>query len=142
MLEPASGFDLLGAGKMASEFKQTLNEDQKEYAHALLNAVEAFTKLRATMPIQYVRTYLMVACDEGQGVTEYAKRAGVSQSVMTRHLLDIGERNRRKEEGFGLVYQKPDPMDLRFHRVFLTDDGHALFHQLMRAMRPITKMGK
>jgi hypothetical protein len=36
-------------------------------------------------------------------VVDYAKRAGVSVSVMSRHLLDIGERNRHMEEGFRLV---------------------------------------
>jgi hypothetical protein len=39
---------------------------------------------------------------------------------MTRHLLDIGERNRDKEAGFGLIGQHRDNMDLRKHLAYLT----------------------
>ena len=50
---------------------------------------------------------------EGQTVTEYAEKAGVPQTVMTRHLLEIGDRSRDKEKGLGLVTQKADMNDLR-----------------------------
>ena len=46
------------------------------------------------MPVQYITSFLLVATDEGLTVTDYAKKAGVSKSVMSRHLLDIGGRSR------------------------------------------------
>jgi DNA-binding MarR family transcriptional regulator len=86
------------------------------------------------MPLQYVTTFLLVALNEGRGVTEYAEMAGVSQSVMSRHLLDIGERDRYMEKGFGLITYRPNPFELRKHEVFLTDKGRALAHEIVRQM--------
>ena len=98
----------------------------------LLGALEAFFSLRETMPAQYIRAFLLVAEKEGLGVVDYARRAGVSMSVMSRHLLDIGERNRYMEEGFGLVTHRRKPMELRKHEYFLTDKGRALLHKVIR----------
>jgi hypothetical protein len=35
--------------------------------------------------------FLRVGMEEGKGVTEYADDAGVYKTIMTRHLLDLGE---------------------------------------------------
>jgi hypothetical protein len=55
-----------------------------------------------------------------QTVTEYAEKANVPQTVMTRHLLEIGDRSRCKEPGLGLITQKADVHDLRKHRAYGT----------------------
>jgi DNA-binding MarR family transcriptional regulator len=78
---------------------------------------------------------MLVAMQEGLGVTDYAERAGVPQTVMTRHLLDIGTHNRRREPGYGLVTQRQDPLDLRKHQTFLMIEGRALLHQILRILR-------
>lgn len=117
------------------QMRQSLPEDERRAMGAFMDAIEGFRKIRPTMPLQYVYTFLLVAYEESLGVTEYAKRAGVSQSVMSRHLLDIGDRNRYMTEGFGLVTQRPDPLELRKHQVILTDLGRALAHQIFRAIR-------
>jgi len=84
--------------------------------------------------LQYVTAFLLVTEEEGLGVGDYAKRAGVSVSVMSRHLLDIGERNRKMEAGFGLVTYRANPLELRKHEYMLTDKGRALLHQITRQM--------
>jgi len=86
------------------------------------------------MPLQYVTAFMLVAVDEGLGVTEYARRADVSQSVMTRHLLDLGASNRHHEAGYGLVQQKPDPLDRRTTRTMLTVKGRALAAKVAHAL--------
>jgi DNA-binding MarR family transcriptional regulator len=53
---------------------------------------------------------------------------------MSRHLLDIGERNRKMEAGFGLVTYRANPLELRKHEYMLTDKGRALLHQITRQM--------
>ena len=53
---------------------------------------------------------------------------------MSRHILDIGERNRDREPGFGLVITKQNVMNLREHTVHLSDKGRALFHKLARQL--------
>jgi DNA-binding MarR family transcriptional regulator len=111
--------------------------DAEEVAalRSLTAALEPFKAIRATMPLQYVHAFLLVAMEQGLGVSDYAKRAGVSMSVMSRHLLDIGDRNRHMEEGFGLITSRPNPMELRKHEVFLTAKGTALMHQIVRQWR-------
>ncbi len=112
--------------------RKGLAKDERDAVKALLAALEPFRALRATMPLQYVSAFLMVASEEGLGVGDYAERAGVSVSVMSRHLLDIGDRNRHMEEGFGLVTYRANPMELRKHEYMLTDKGRALAYQLAR----------
>jgi hypothetical protein len=125
--------------KKMSEFKPTLTEEEKAYARALLLALEPFRDIRSTMPLQYVYTFLMVATDEGKGGSEYAKDAGVSPTVMTRHLLDIGDRNRQREEGFGLITQDRDNEDLRRHHAKITPAGKALMHKIITALKTIPR---
>jgi DNA-binding MarR family transcriptional regulator len=100
----------------------------------MLAAIEAFRAIRPTMPLQYVVAFLLVAMEEGLGIGDYAKRAGVSMSVMSRHILDIGDRNRHMEEGFGLVTSKQSPMELRKNEVYLTPKGRTLMHQIVRQL--------
>jgi DNA-binding MarR family transcriptional regulator len=113
---------------------QSLADDKRQAARSLLTAFEPFRELRATMPLQYVTAFLLVANEEGLGVGDYAKRAGISVATMSRHLLDIGERNRHMEPGFGLVQYRANPMELRKHEYTLTDKGRALAHKLLRAL--------
>jgi DNA-binding MarR family transcriptional regulator len=113
-----------------------LSEAETKIARLTLSALEVFWDLRATMPLQYVRTFLLVALNEGKSVTEYATMTGVSKSVMSRHILDIGERDRYMEEGMGLVTYRPSPMELRRHEVYLTDKGRALLHRSARNCQP------
>jgi DNA-binding MarR family transcriptional regulator len=47
---------------------------------------------------------------------------------VSRNPLDIGERNRYMEEGFGLVAARNNPMNLREKEYYLTDKGRALLH--------------
>ena len=112
--------------------KRELPENERKAVRTLLTVLEPFREIRSTMPLQYVTAFLLAAHEEGLGVGEYAERAGVSVSVMSRHLLDIGERNRHMEEGFGLVTYRANPMELRKHEYALTDKGRALAHKISR----------
>jgi DNA-binding MarR family transcriptional regulator len=86
------------------------------------------------MPLQYVTAFLLVATDENQNVSEYAKRAGTSQSLMTRHLADLGAVNRYHEEGFGLVEGYDDIMDRRKRLIRLTAKGQRLVGQIFGSL--------
>lgn len=123
----------LGA-RMSNDFKPTLNEEERAYARALLAALEPFAADRQTMPLQYVLSFLRVCSDEGEGSTEYARRTGISPTVMTRHLLDIGERNRAREEGFGWISQERDKHDLRRHAAKVSLPGRALLNKSKNAI--------
>lgn len=112
-----------------------LDKEDKAAIFRAMKFVDAFRQLRPTMPLQHAHTFLLVATEEGLGVSEYAERAGVPQTVMTRHLLDMGSHTRTRQEGLGLVASRMDPLDMRKHQTFLTTDGHALLHKIIRAMR-------
>lgn len=118
----------------ANNNKQSLKEAEKESASLLLTALEPFKAIYSIMPLQMAQTFLMVAEEEGLGVGEYARKAGANPAVMTRHMLDLGEMNRRHEPGLGLVYTKVNIMNRRQHQVFLTPKGVALAHAIHRAL--------
>jgi DNA-binding MarR family transcriptional regulator len=119
----------------AAPIKQSFTDEEKVEARVLLTALEPFRQIRKTMPLQYVVAFLLSVIEEGEGITALADKAGVTQSVMSRHILDIGPRNRYGSgEGFDLVTTRMDPMEMRRHQVLLTNKGRALYQQIMRAM--------
>lgn len=124
-----------GAFTAMSEFKPTLSEEERAYARSIRLMLEPFRSIRPTMPLQYLHTFLLVCEHEGKGVSEYAQLADVAPTVMTRHLLDIGDRNRHREEGFGLVSQIRDAFDLRRHHSKITAFGKATLHKMVTAMK-------
>jgi DNA-binding MarR family transcriptional regulator len=111
-----------------------LSEAEIKAVRNLLAALGPFKEIRSTMPLQYVTAFLQVAGEEGLGVTEYAKRAGVSVTVMSRHLLDIGDRNRNMERGFGLVEYRANPLELRKHEYKLSDKGRLLLRKIVSSL--------
>jgi DNA-binding MarR family transcriptional regulator len=115
--------------------RQSYDTEEKKRLAAVLHALEPFRSIRHTLPMQYMYAFLLVALDEGLGVMEYAKQAGVAQSVMSRHLLDLGDRSRYGGPGYGLVTTRPDPLNLRRHRVTLTDKGWEVAHRIMHAIQ-------
>ena len=73
-------------------------------------------------------------CEEGKTVTEYVEITDVSQSLMTRHLADLGKINRYHEAGYDLIEAKTDPMDRRTKRNQLTAKGQRLVGQILGAL--------
>lgn len=101
----------------------------------------ALTTLEADVgrdpPYQMVRLFLLTALIEGTDnadMAELKRRTGLSQSVVSRHILDMGERNRYKDEGHMLVDMRPKPTDRRYHEVSLTARGRALVHKMLIAL--------
>jgi DNA-binding MarR family transcriptional regulator len=115
-------------------FKQSIPDREKAVLISLLKALKPFHDLNSTMPLQYVTAFLQVAIKEGQTVSEYANLSGTSQSLMTRHLADLGTLNRHHEAGYDLVEAKDDPMDRRTKRNQLTAKGQRLVGQLLGAL--------
>jgi len=74
----------------------------------------------AGMTLPQAQAFFLVAMDEGRSVSEYAERAGASNSNMTRRLL--------LTPGLGLV-------EFREPNVFLSPKGIALADRIARAMR-------
>lgn len=113
--------------------KQSSTPEERGVLLNTLKALEPFKNLRETMPLQYVTAFFLVATEEGLNVTEYARRAGISQSLMTRHLADLSDTNRYHEPGFGLVERFEDVMDRRNTLVRLSAKGKGIVGQIVRA---------
>jgi DNA-binding MarR family transcriptional regulator len=118
----------------SSGFRQSLAADEKVCIKKLLAALDILCHTKETIPVQAVRTFLMVALNEGEGVLDYAEKLGISQSVASRHLLDIGDRDRYMKPGLGWITQRLDPINRRKHQALLTGTGKALAHRICRAL--------
>lgn len=93
------------------------------------------TAIDPTVPTQLVQALLAVHFNEGQTLTEIADNLGTNVSTASRQLLDLGERNRKGEPGYGLVDRKVDPMNLRVNRYALTPKGRLLVKELANIMK-------
>ena len=69
------------------------------------------------------------------GPDELARKMGVAPAVASRHISDLGDMDRYKRPGHGLVEQRMDIMDRRNRPVRLTPKGVAFLHRLLRASR-------
>jgi DNA-binding MarR family transcriptional regulator len=102
--------------------------------HKLLKAFSRCRQIRDTMPLQYMYTFLLVCLYPDHSVEQLADRAGVGQTVMSRHLRDIGPTNRHQQPGFGLVDVTFDPKDMRRHIYVLTPKGKLVARELAECL--------
>lgn len=87
-----------------------------------------------TLPVQVAQSLVLVALNEGKSLNELATLSGSKQSTMSRHLLDLGDRNRNMEPGHGLVVRTIDPMDLRSTKFSLSEKGRLLLQDVVKLM--------
>jgi DNA-binding MarR family transcriptional regulator len=114
-------------------YKSLLTDETRNAAKALRLALEPFVALNPNIPASYIISFLTVAEKEGRPVGEYATELGMFKAVMTRHLLDLGERDRHGGEGLNIIEQKRDRQDLRINRTFISEKGAALLSKVRRA---------
>lgn len=106
-------------------------EEMHDRARALLHALEPARDL----PVSKLMTLLTVALKEGLTVDDYAKRAEISATTMSRHLLDLGEVDRNKQPGRGLVEGRTNITNQREKVYGLTPIGRSLLTQIVEALR-------
>lgn len=87
------------------------------------------------VPSQVIAAFNAVAMNEGITLTELANILGTNVSTASRQLLDLGERNRKMEQGYMLVDRKQDPNNLRVNRYTLTPKGRLLFQEIASIMK-------
>lgn len=109
---------------------------RQQVSAVMLDVVEVFIRLRERLPASHIGTFLKAATNQGATVSELAVKCCVSGAVMSRHLGELGARNRRGGAGLGLVAVVPKShWDLRERQVVLTDKGVAIARQLNVAAR-------
>lgn len=112
-----------------------ISGDDARLLHKISLVMSTFRGVNPTMSIQVAHTLTLVALHEGASLTEIANLSGFKMSTISRNLLDLGSRNRKREAGFGLVETNVDPMELRKKIVTLTPKGRGIVHQLLDVMK-------
>jgi hypothetical protein len=87
------------------------------------------------MPVQQASAIILVALNEGSSMKELTELAGVKQSTMSRHLIDLGRRNRRMEQGYQVIECRQDDFDMRKNRYNLTPKGHTVVNKLLDTVK-------
>ena len=93
-----------------------------------------FRTISPAIPVQVVQTLALVATNEGKTLGELVKLAGAQNSTMSRHTLDLSDRNRHGKPGHGLIERSKDNADLRATRFTLSLKGHALLAKVAQVM--------
>lgn len=107
-----------------------------EAAHSLVRVCDVFRGIDEEMPIQTVKTFLLVAANPGIGIVDIQKHLDVSSATASRNVARLGQVKGKGQAGHGLVQAAENPMDRRFKRVRLTERGEALLNRLHTAMGP------
>lgn len=108
--------------------------DINELEHFGRKLLVALAPVR-TMPVNKLMTLFEVATKEGMTVDDYAKRAGISPTTMSRHLLDLGDIDRKMAPGLGLVEGRVNVTNQREKVYGLTPKGRALVTKVAGALR-------
>jgi DNA-binding MarR family transcriptional regulator len=115
--------------------RETRSDGQLSVIRTMLFGLDPFFKIRSTMPASAIQAFLLVAEKEGLGVGEYAKKAGISPTTMSRHLLDMGDRDRHAEAGAGLVEGRENILNRREKVYHLTPKGRAFLSSITQRVR-------
>jgi DNA-binding PadR family transcriptional regulator len=107
------------------------SEAQTSSIRHTLALLDPFFRIRATMPARCIQAFLLVAEKEGLSVGEYAKRAGLSPTTMSRNLIDMSAKDRNFEDGPALVEGKENVMNRREKVYSLTPKGRAMLASIV-----------
>jgi DNA-binding MarR family transcriptional regulator len=87
----------------------------------------------SNVPLAVLEAFLLACLYEGASLKDLCDLSGQAQSTLSRHLLDLGERNRKREPGLKLVAWRHPPEELRRKEYYLTPKGKALRDRMLEA---------
>ena len=93
------------------------------------------TEADPQMTIQSLRTFLLVAMNEGASLKELADRIGLPQASTGRYLQDLSDSGRlmagKRKASMGLVRSEVDPNEMRRKMFTLTPKGRKFLADLL-----------
>jgi DNA-binding MarR family transcriptional regulator len=98
---------------------------------ALYRAITQMRELSATMPVAELQMFLLVALNEGASLSELCEEADMKKSTASRYLLDLSDKTRAGDPGYGLVTREVDPQELRKNMYSLTAKGRNLIKAMI-----------
>ena len=109
---------------MAKQLR-ALTAPELDQLHALDNALR-FARSHLSPDVTAQRLLILICVFFNQGLSQrelLTKLETTSVTALSRNLADLSAWTTRKQEGPGLIELRPDPMNLRIKRVFLTTAG-------------------
>ena len=99
------------------------------------DALVHFRDLSVTMPIGMIQMFLTVALNEGASLTALAEIADMRKSTASRYLLDLSDKTRAGNPGYGLISRENDPQELRRNMYSLTAKGRIVIQKMLAGIR-------
>ena len=114
---------------------QPLKDSEIEQLHVLDEALRfARSELTADVTAQRLLILISVFFNQGMSQRELLKTLdATSITALSRNLADLSAWTTRKSEGPNLIELRPDPMNLRVKRVFLTGTGERFMRRWLSA---------
>jgi DNA-binding MarR family transcriptional regulator len=110
--------------------------DDTRIIQSLLQAIDAFLKLRGPIPLREFVVFLHIALDEGNEAVEYADRLKIHRGAMAKYVHDLADRARDGGPGLGLIefkYKSPNPNNRM--PIFLTKKGRSIAAAILKSLR-------
>ena len=114
-----------------------LSPAELDQLHALDNALR-FARSHLSPDVTAQRLLILICVYFNQGLSQrelLTKLESTSITALSRNLADLSSWTTRKTEGPGLIELRPDPMNLRVKRVYLTSAGQAFVRRVLAPCR-------
>ena len=122
---------------------EQLEVTEEQQLQSLIGLLGHFHEMRPGIPLAVVQAFLLVCLHEGASLRELCQLSGQPQSTLSRHLLDLGQFDRKMEPGLKLVAWRHPPEELRRKEYYLTPRGSVLRQKVLRHLdeAELTKSG-
>lgn len=114
-----------------------LSSEERLALQRLYDALAEIREIAQHMPVAQVMAFILVALHEGRSLGELAKLDGSKLATLSRRMLDLGDRNRRMEEGYKLIIQQQNPINLRENQYLLAERGKGLLKTMLKHLKRV-----
>jgi DNA-binding MarR family transcriptional regulator len=112
--------------------------DDDRIIQSLLQALDAFQKLRGPLPLRELVVFLHIALDEGNEAIEYADRLKIRRGAISRYVHDLADRARGGGPGLGLIEFKYKGGNQHNRKpIFLTKKGRSVAAAMLQSLRSL-----
>lgn len=111
------------------------SEAELDRLHAFDRALR-FARAELSPDVTAQRLLILICVYFNQGLSQrelLSKLDSTSITALSRNLADLSAWTTKKTEGPGLIELRPDPMNLRVKRVYLTKDGSRFVRRWLAA---------
>jgi hypothetical protein len=115
---------------MAADF----TNDQMRLLRGLVALVEEFRDLRENIPSHQIEMVQGLAVNEGRTQKFYSDDWGMPPATVSRAFLDLGRKNRKGDDGLGLVEGRVSAHSLKEHEVYLATKGRSLLRRVLKGL--------